>query len=83
MPLQSGVYSVIHSASNANLTAYTYNQVYAGADTTAVINGSVVEMVGGSTLDILVKSISGTSVYVIGDPINVLTDGPSLNNYRL
>ena len=38
-------------------------------------------MIGGSTIDILVKTISGTDVYVIGDPKNVI-DGPqTLSNY--
>jgi len=81
MPLKTGVYTIIHSAAEADTNNYTYHQVYAGADTTAVINGKSVTMVGGSTLDMLISSISGTSVYVLGDPKNV-TDGPiTLSNY--
>ena len=81
MPLKSGIYTVIHSAAEADTSSYTYNQVYAGADTTAVINGKSITMVGGSTIDILVGSISGATVYVIGDAKNVY-DGPqTLSNY--
>jgi len=81
MPLKIGTYSIIHAATDADTTKYAYYQVYAGADTTAIINGASVDMIGGSTLDITVKGISGTSVYVLGDPIDV-TNGPNtLSNY--
>ena len=76
MPLKIGTYSIIHLAADADTTKYAYYQVYAGANTTAVINGVSVNMIDGSTLDIVVKSISGTDVYVLGDPINV-TNGPT------
>jgi|TARA_R110001592_G_scaffold255196_1_gene518708 hypothetical protein len=81
MPLKSGVYTVIDLASNADFTKYTYNQVYAGATGTAVINGTSVKMVGGSTIDVLVKSISGTDIYVIGSPINVINGPQTLSHY--
>jgi hypothetical protein len=81
MPLKSGIYTIIHAAVDADTANYSYNQVYAGANTTATINGVSVNMIGGSTIDILVKTISGTDVYVIGDPKNVI-DGPqTLSNY--
>ena len=81
MPLKSGIYTIIHAAVYADTANYSYNQVYAGANTTATINGVSVNMIGGSTIDILVKTISGTDVYVIGDTKNVI-DGPqTLSNY--
>jgi len=81
MPLKSGIYTIIHSSAEADTNNFTYNQVYAGASTTATINGKTVTMAGGSTIDILVSSIAGTDVYVLGDPINVLSANPSLSNY--
>lgn len=81
MPLKSGVYTVIDLAADADFTANTYNKVYAGSNTEAVINGTTVNMTGGSTIDIAVRSISGTDIYVIGDPKNVV-DGPqTLSHY--
>lgn len=76
MPLQNGIPSIIHEASNANLTAFTYTQVYAGAGVSPTINDVTVNMAAGSTLDILVRSISSTpNVYVIGDKINTSNPG--------
>ena len=61
--------STIHAAANANLSAYTYTQVYAGANATVTINGTSVTMAAGSTLNIVVRSISAAAnVYVIGNP---------------
>jgi hypothetical protein len=81
MPLKSGVYSTIHAAASADTTNFYYHQVYAGAATTAVINGVTVTMAAGSTIDIGVRSISGTDVYVIGGPINVVNGPQTLSNY--
>lgn len=68
MPLQNGINSIIHAAANADLTGYTYTQVYASAAATPTINGTAVAMAAGSSIDILVRSISATAnVFVIGD----------------
>lgn len=68
MPLHNGINSIIHTSANAVLSAYTYTQVYAGAAASPTINGVSVTMAAGSTIDILVKSISSTAnVFVIGD----------------
>jgi len=68
MPLQNGINSIIHTAADADLTGFTYTQVYAGAGATPTINGTAVVMAAGSTIDILVRSITPTgSVFVIGD----------------
>ena len=59
--------NVIHPASEANFTGYTYTQVYAGAAATPTVNGVVVAMAAGHNINILVQSISSTAnVYVIG-----------------
>lgn len=54
-------------ATAVNFTAYTYTQVYAGSAASPIINGTTVTMAAGSSILILVKSISSTAgVYVIG-----------------
>lgn len=69
MPLQNGKNSIIHEANNADLTGYTYTQVYASSSATITLNGTSVDLTAGLVLDILVRSISGTltNVYLIGD----------------
>ena len=68
MPLQNGIHSIIHTAANADLSAYTYTEVYAGAGASPTINGTAVTMAAGSLLPILVRSISATAgVFVLGD----------------
>ena len=76
------VYGIIHAAADADLTNYAYFKVYAGADSTVTINGVSVTMAKGSDIDIVVKSISATAyVYVIGEPMNVITGDVTLSNY--
>jgi hypothetical protein len=58
---------VIHLAANIVLSAYTYTQVYAGTAQSPTINGVTVSMAAGSSIPILVKSISATAdVYCLG-----------------
>lgn len=69
MPLKSGVHTIIHEAANADLTNFAYTEIYAGANATPTINGVAVTMAAGTTLDVVVKSISATAnVYVLGEP---------------
>jgi len=77
MPLQNGINSIIHAAGSADLTAFTYTQVYAGAAATPTINGTAVTMAAGSTIDILVRTLAGTltNVFVIGDKVNTTDPG--------
>ena len=76
MPLQNGISSIIHTAAAADLTAYTYTKVYAGAGATPTINGTVVTMAAGSLIPILVRSISATAgVFVIGDKASTTNPG--------
>ena len=79
MPVGNRIFSVIHLATNANFSANTYSQVYAGAATTATINGISVTMGAGSRLDIMVKSIAGGNVYVLGDKKDVYTGSVNLH----
>jgi len=65
--------SVIHAAADADLTEFTYTQVYAGSDASPTINGTTVTMTAGSTLDIRVGEISPTNgIFLVGSPINTL-----------
>lgn len=58
---------IIHPATNANFTGYTYNQVYASVAATPTINGVVVTIPVGNPIDIQVKTISATAnVFLIG-----------------
>lgn len=62
-----GLSNVIHASANADLTGYTYTRVYAGSAASPVINGQPVTMAAGSSIEILVQSISSTAgVFVIG-----------------
>ena len=61
---------IIHpatSATTANMSGFTYDKVYAGTAASPTINGTVVSMAAGSTIEILVHSISVTAdIYLIG-----------------
>jgi hypothetical protein len=64
--------SVIHLAASADFSNFVYNTVYAGANTTATINGTTVTMVGGTKLDdLVIQSASGTNVYLLGYNKNI------------
>ena len=63
----------IHDSPNAVLSAYTYTQVYASAALSPTINGTVVPMVAGSSIKIIVKSISATAgIFVLGRPKHIV-----------
>jgi len=67
------IHSIIVAAANANFTAHTYTQVFAGADATPTINGVSVTMAGSSIINIKVKSITATAgVYLLGEKKDVL-----------
>jgi len=61
--------TVITATGSEDTSAYNYYQVYAGGSVavSVTINGTVVNMAPGSTIDIFINSIStATDVYVIG-----------------
>lgn len=73
--------SVIHESTSADLTNYSYTQVYAGANATVTINDTSVTMAAGSTIDIRVGSITGANdVYVIGNKRTTLKHDPNLGS---
>lgn len=72
-------HSIIVPAANANFTAHTYTHIYVGANATFTVNGVVVTAVGGSTLNLKVRSISATAnVYLLGENIDVSFDNPNI-----
>lgn len=71
--------TIIKEATNADLSNEYYMQVYAGANASPTINGTAVTMAAGSTLEIIVQSISSTSdVYVLGVKKNVIEGGGNI-----
>lgn len=73
------IHSIILPAANANFTAHTYTQVYAGAAASPTINGVAVTMAAGSSINIHVRTISATAnVYVLGENQDVTQGSPNL-----
>ena len=66
-------HSVIVAATNANLSAHTYTEIYGGASgCTATINGVIVNVGAQSSINIIIQSISGGSgCYLLGNNVNV------------
>jgi hypothetical protein len=75
MALQGKIPSIIHLASQANLTGYTYYEVIGGGVSggTATINGTIMNIPSSINFGVVVRTISGVTgdVYLGGDPINV------------
>ena len=66
--------TIIHASTQANFTAYTYDQVIVGGDAVepVVINGCYMELSPCSCFNVRVTSISGgTHVYLIGNAANI------------
>jgi hypothetical protein len=80
MPKNNDVYSVIVPAQTPNLTAHTYSTIYGGsAGCTAIINGISVNVGAASSIDILIRSISGgTNCFLLGDNKDVYLGSPNL-----
>ena len=74
MPLPNRIFSIIVEAPNADFSAHTYSQVYAGAAASPTINGVSVTMAAGSKLDIVVDTISATNgIFLLGDKKDTFT----------
>jgi hypothetical protein len=79
-----GVPSIIHPASGATLSAYTYFEVYVGTGGgSATVNGIPFILSEASTIKIMIKSISDVvgNIYLLGVPINVFQGTPTLSGY--
>jgi hypothetical protein len=76
--------SIVHTPATANFSAFTYSQLVIGANTTTVVNGTAMTLAGGTTINLKIQSISGgTSVYLIGSPLNVSDCVNSNGTYSL
>lgn len=79
-----GIPSIIHPASGATLSAYTYIEVYVGTGGgSATINGMSFILSEGSSISIMIRSISDVvgNIYLLGLPINVFQGTPTLSGY--
>jgi len=57
----------IHLSTDADLSAFTYTEVYCGVGGSVTINGDAVTMAAGSVIQILVTSITGAAgIYLLG-----------------
>jgi hypothetical protein len=82
MPLVNDVHSVIVLGTSPNFSAHSYTEVYASANAAPVINGVSVTMIGGTSIKIVVRSISnGTGTYLLGENINTVLGTPYLGGY--
>jgi hypothetical protein len=73
MPKINDVYTIIVPANTPVFSAHTYSEVYGGGSgCTATINGVSVTIAAGSTLTVLVRTISGgTGCFLLGENNNV------------
>jgi len=69
MPKFNHIYSIIVPAQSPIFSAHTYSEVYGGsAGCSAIINGTSINVDAGSTVSILIRSISGgTGCFLLGD----------------
>jgi hypothetical protein len=83
MPLINDIHSIIVSGTSPNFSAHSYTEVYAGtAGATPTINGVSVPMVAGTSIKIVVRSISnGTGTVLLGENINTVLGTPYLGGY--
>ena len=79
-----GIPPIIHPASGATLSAYTYMQVYAGPlGGSATINGTAISIAAGSRFDIMIRSVSSVigNIYLLGVPNNVMLGTSIIGGY--
>ena len=63
---------IIDAASDADFTNNIYSRVYASSAASPTINGTVVPLIAGGSIEVLVKSISATAnVFILGRKKNI------------
>ena len=81
MPLLNDIHSIVVPVSQANFTAHTYTEIFAGRDDVAYINGQGPIYLGdGSSLKLKIFSVSANPtnyLCLLGETINNRTD-PSI-----
>jgi hypothetical protein len=82
MPLLNDIHSIIVSATSANFSAHSYTEVFASAALAPVINGVSVTMPAGTSIKIVVNSISSTpGIYLLGENKNTVLGSSYLGGY--
>ena len=73
MPKFNSVYTEIVPADSPIFSAHTYSEVYGGGSgCSAIINGTSITVAAGSSLEVLVRTISGgTGCFLLGDKNDV------------
>lgn len=76
------VSTVCHTVADANLTAYTYNEIYGGpTGCTITVNGYSINMGSSSSIFIAINSVSGgVGCYLLGVKQDVVNGSPYLGS---
>jgi hypothetical protein len=76
------VSAVCHTIADANLTAYTYNEIYGGpTGCTITVNGYDIDMGGSSSIFVAINTVShGAGCYVLGVKKDVVNGSPYLGS---
>ena len=78
MTYLTGIVTVVHNESQVDFDEFVYSGVYCNVGATYTINGTLVTMVAGDTLEILVQGdttiLSGTDFLLVGNPQPVQTE---------
>lgn len=79
MPLLNDCHSIVASGSSPNFSAHTYTELYAGSNSTPVVNGISITMSAGSSIRLKIRSISnGSGCYLFGENLNVSFQDPNV-----
>lgn len=81
MPRITDVHSVIVSATTANLSAHTYNEVYGGTGGCVIIvNGVSINVAESSNIPVWIRTVSGgAGCYLLGEYKDVYYGSPNVN----
>ena len=78
MTYLTGIVTVIHNGTQVDFENFVYSGVYCNSNGSYTINGTLVVMVAGETLDILVDGNTtipdGTNILFVGNPMPVQTE---------
>jgi len=79
------VHTVCHAVADANLTAYTYTEIYGGpTGCTITVNGYDIDMGGSSSIFVAINTVSnGAGCYVLGVKKDVVNGSPYLGSISI
>ena len=83
MPKFNNIYTIVVPAESPVFSAHTYSQIQGGiSGCTATINGTNVSILSGSSISILVSTISGgVGCFLFGDKNDVYGGSTALSAY--